>query len=149
MASDPSLFMQQALSGRREPPPSARALGHQGFLELRRGYARSRFVAREEFRTSFGVTHGGFLAAVLDDIMGQAVATTLAPDEACASVDIKVSFLEPVTPGTSLIAEGHVLRRGRAVVHVEATLALEAGTPVARGSSCFVLLPGARAERTE
>lgn len=141
MASEISSFMREALDGRREPPPSARALGHTGFLELEPGRARSRFVAREEFRTPFGVTHGGFLAAMLDDVMGQAVATVLAPDASCASVTLSVSFLEPVLPGTALVGEGRVVRRGRAVLHVEGSLSLETGAPVARGTSAFVLLP--------
>ncbi len=141
MGGEISRFMQEAQAGRREPPPSARTLGHQAFVELRPGYARSRFLAREEFRTPFGVTHGGFLAAMLDDVMGQAVATLLAPGERCASADLHVHLLEAVPPGATLVGEGQVLRRGRAVVHVEGTLALETGPPVARASSCFVLLP--------
>jgi acyl-coenzyme A thioesterase PaaI-like protein len=52
-----------------------------------------------------------------------------------------------MSPGAVLIAEGHMLRRGRAVIHVEGTLALAAGTPVARGSICFVLLPRAKPGR--
>lgn len=142
MAAEISAFMQAALDGRGAPPPSARAIGHTAFLELRPGYARSRFVARDEFRTPFGMVHGGLLAAMLDDVMGQAVATLLAPGDACASIDLSVRFLEAVRPGTVLVGEGQVLRRGRVVVHAEAMLVLDDGTPVARGSSSFVLRAG-------
>ena len=56
---------------------------------------RIQFEAKEEFTNHFGVIQGGFLAAMLDDTLGPAVASVVEPDDAIATIEIKVSYLRP------------------------------------------------------
>ncbi|TSA15411.1 MAG: PaaI family thioesterase [Betaproteobacteria bacterium] len=46
-----------------------------------------------------GVVHGGVLFTLADTAMGAALYTTLAPGENCATIEIKIHFLRPVTKG--------------------------------------------------
>jgi len=46
-----------------------------------------------------GVVHGGALFSMADTAMGAALHTTLAPGEFCATIEIKIHFLQPVRKG--------------------------------------------------
>jgi acyl-CoA thioesterase len=66
-----------------------------------------------------GVAHGGIAFIAVDTAMGLAVVSLLDPDSGCASVEIHIRFLEPMTSGT-LEATATVTRPGRRLMHVEA-----------------------------
>jgi uncharacterized protein (TIGR00369 family) len=57
---------------------------------------------------------GGFLAAMLDDTMGPALAATLAAGEIAPTLNLNVSFERPAKVGM-LSGKGRVLKRGRDV----------------------------------
>jgi len=63
-----------------------------------------------------GVVHGGALFTMADSAMGAALHTTLAPGEYCATVEIKIHFLQPVTKGRIRCATRLVHRGSRIAV---------------------------------
>ncbi len=96
-------------------------------------------LADERFLNPAGIVQGGFLAALCDSAMGAATVTWAAGRPVwTANVEMKVSFLRPVRPGTTLWCSAEVVAGGRRVAFVEA----EVRSPtevVARASSTYLL----------
>lgn len=130
-----------AVAGKTPPPPSAALLGWRA-LEAEPGHVRIQFQAREEFSNYFGVIQGGFLAAMLDDTLGPAVVSAIGPEDAVATIEIKVSYLRPAKAGT-MIGDARVVHQGRSVVFVEGTLENKSGDIVARATGTWRVMPGA------
>jgi uncharacterized protein (TIGR00369 family) len=112
---DREAFFWQIMDGRQPRPPCADALGIE-FSNVRphEGAADVTFVARPEFLNPTGNVQGGFLAAMLDDTMGPALAATLGKGEYAPTANLNVSFLKPAKAG-ALLGKGRIVRRGRDV----------------------------------
>ena len=128
------------VAGRQPLPPASQRLGLR-FLEAEpdSGRVRVEFSAGEEFTNPRGQIQGGFLAAMLDETLGAALATTLAAGEFAVSLEIKVSFLRPASPGT-LVGEGRVTQRGRSVAFLEGSLRDPEGELLATATTTTRLL---------
>lgn len=72
-------------------------------------------------KNSTGVVHGGAIFTVADTAMGAALFMTLAPDEICATIEIKINFFKPVFEGT-LRCEGVLVNKGKSVAYLDASL---------------------------
>ena len=105
------------------------------------GRTRWRMVADERFANPAGVMQGGFMAAFCDSAMGAAAVTHARGRKvSCANVEMKVSFMAAVVPGTELVCEAEVVSGGRRVAFAEARVT--AGDRlVATASSTYVLTP--------
>jgi uncharacterized protein (TIGR00369 family) len=103
---------------------------------------RAVFEVRPEFCHSGGtIAQGGFVTAWLDASMAQATMRDTNFESNIATLEIKVSFLKAVPPG-DVLAEGRVLRRGRRVVFLEASLFNADGTELlATASSSGLIVP--------
>lgn len=124
-----------------EPLPPATAHLGLRFLEAvpGSGCIRVAFEPKPEFANPRGQIQGGFLAAMLDDTLGAALATTLARNEFAVSLEIKVSFLRAASLGP-VIGEGRVTRRGRSIAFVEGELRDEAEQVMATATSTARIL---------
>gem|GEM_PF-280988 len=102
-----------------------------------------RVEAHERFANPAGVIQGGFAAACCDSAMGAAaVSFARGRPVRVANAEMKVSFLRPVRPGTSLTCEAAVVSGGSAVAFLEATLrTTDGGDVVARATSTFLYSP--------
>ena len=65
-----------------------------------------------------GVVHGGALFTMADTAMGAALHTTLVPGEYCATIEIKIHFLQPVTEGR-IRCRTRLVHRGRRIAVLE------------------------------
>lgn len=65
-----------------------------------------------------GVVHGGVLFTMADTVMGAALHTTLAPGEFCATVEIKIHFLQPATKG-KICCRTRLVHRGSRIAVLE------------------------------
>lgn len=102
----------QFVDGRLPAPPAAELLGLKVVrADADRAEFEATFEARPEFVNPAGKVQGGFLAAMLDETLGPALATTLAPDEFAPTLELKVNFLRPAAPG-ALTGQGRVVHRG-------------------------------------
>ena len=81
------------------------------------GRSRIRLEAGDRHLNPVGTVHGGAIATLVDTAMGAAVKTT--GDGSTATVEMKVTYLEPARPGT-LVADAQVRKRGRRITIVEA-----------------------------
>ena len=140
MNDSPDSPFWKAARGEIPPPPSAALLGWK-VLEASRGAGRARieFRATEQFTNVVGNVQGGFLAAMLDDTLGPALVTVLAPYEFCPTLELKVNFLKPAHPGR-FVGEGHVVHRGSSIGFLEGRLLDERDEVVATATSTVRIL---------
>jgi uncharacterized protein (TIGR00369 family) len=129
-----------AARGEIPPPPAARLLGWK-VLEAVPGSGRIRvqFEASPDFANPTGNIQGGFLAAMLDDTLGPALATTFAPDEFAPTLELKVNFIQGAKPG-SLFGIGKVVHRGKSVAFLEGELRDPSGNLIATASATARLI---------
>ena len=78
---------------------------------------------RPELLNPNGVVHGGALFSMADTAMGAALHTTLAPGEFCATVEIKIHFLQPVTKG-KIRCRTRLVQRGSRIAVLESHLSV-------------------------
>jgi uncharacterized protein (TIGR00369 family) len=130
-------ILHDAVAGEIPLPPAAALLGWQA-LEMRPGYVRVLYTAREEFYNPQGAIQGSFLAAMLDDAMGPAAFTLLPATDFAPTLEMSVSFLRPARAGT-LIAEGSVVHQSRRFMRLEGTLSTEDGELIATARATVVI----------
>jgi uncharacterized protein (TIGR00369 family) len=124
-----------AVAGRVPAPPAARTLGWcLEDVDPGAGTVRVSFDARPEFANPTGAIQGGFLAAMLDDTMGPALAATLGPDQFAPTLELKVNYLRPARPGR-LVGTGRVIHRGGSIAFLAGELADESGQVLATASA--------------
>ncbi|HYP83540.1 PaaI family thioesterase [Variovorax sp.] len=95
-------------------------------------------VRREYCHTNGTIAQGGFITAWLDAAMAHAVIHDTAHAQSVFSLEIKVSFYEKVGPGEGRV-EARVIRRGRRVAFLEASLYNPEGKLAAEASSTGML----------
>lgn len=124
-----------AVEGRVDPPPAAKTLGWKlEAIDPQQGTVRVGFEARDEFLNPVGAIQGGFLAAMLDDTLGPALAGTLEPDQFAPTLELKVNFLNPASPGR-LTGSGRVVHRGATIAFLEGSLTDDAGRVIATATA--------------
>lgn len=88
------------VAGRASPPPAAATLGISvQRVDPDRGEFEETFEALGGFLNPAGNVQGGFVAAMLDETLGPALAATLERDEFAPTLELKVNFLRPATLG--------------------------------------------------
>ncbi|HYK33969.1 MAG TPA: PaaI family thioesterase [Streptosporangiaceae bacterium] len=123
------------LAGRLPAPPAAATLGWQlSWVAPERGEIEVAFDARDCFTNPMGNVQGGFLAAMLDDTLGPALAATLDDGEFAPTVELKVSFLRPALPGP-IIGTGRVVHRGGTIAFLAGELKDPAGELLATATA--------------
>jgi uncharacterized protein (TIGR00369 family) len=119
------------LAGRQSAPPAAMTLGWElSWVAPERGEIEVFFDARADFANPMGNVQGGFLAAMLDDTLGPALAATLGEGEFAATLELKVSFLRPAAPGR-ITGTGRVVHRGGSIAFLAGELRDETGDVLA------------------
>ncbi|UED87614.1 PaaI family thioesterase [Streptomyces profundus] len=94
----------------------------------------------ESHYNPIGSVHGGFFATVLDTACGCAFHTTLPPEVGYTTLEIKVSFLRPITADTGMVtAHGWVIRRGRGAGFTDADIRDRDGRVLATASSTLLV----------
>lgn len=88
-----------------------------------------------------GVVHGAVLFALVDTAMGKATMSLLDDGLHCASVELSLRFIRPVSSG-SLSAEATVVKRGRSIVHLDARVHDGDERLIATSSGTFAILGG-------
>ena len=136
-------------NGLLPPPPVADLVGfHPIFVSP--GYVVFGYEPREEHYNTLGAVHGGIVTTVLDTVMGCAVHSTLAAGSAPVTIELKTSFVRPVTLASGLLrAEGSVVHPGSRVATAESKLLDEEGTLFAHASSSWLIYDAARKETKE
>jgi acyl-CoA thioesterase len=113
---------------RIEDDPWARALDIQ-WLELRRGYCRTRLRLQPHMVNFQGYPHGGVIFTLADVTFGAACNSH---GEDAVALSVTIDYLSAVAPRATLVAEGRQVKQGRRAGFYAITVtAEEDGTPVA------------------
>ena len=119
--------------------------GHISGLQLDRaapGEAWSSLPYRPVFvgDTETGVLHGGVVTAMLDESCGIAVQLALNASCAIATLDLRIDYQKPATPGLDIKAHSVCHRVTRSIAFVRSTAYQESeDDPVATATSCFMI----------
>src|SRR5438477_618853 len=131
--------LAEAIKGRRS------VYGHISGLTLDRaapGEAWSSLPYRSVFvgDTGTGVLHGGVVTAMLDESCGMAVQLALDGTRAIATLDLRIDYQKPATPGLEIKAHSICYRVTRWIAFVRATAYQESeDDPVATATACFMI----------
>lgn len=104
------------------------------------GVMVARMAVTEAHLQVMGRVHGGVLASLLDSAMALAVHADLPEGSAAATLDMHVSFVQPVREGI-LTGRARILSASRTVALVAADVRDAAGTLVATGQASYRLYP--------
>jgi acyl-CoA thioesterase len=86
-----------------------------------------------------GVLHGAVLFAMVDTAMGAATMSMLDEGQGCASIELHIRFLRPVSAGR-VVGEVEVLRCGRRVVQLQGQVVNDSDEVVATASGSFAVI---------
>src|SRR3954454_3530579 len=90
--------------------------------------------------TETGVLHGGVVTAMLDETCGMAAQLALDGTRAIATLDLRIDYLKPATPGLDIKAHSLCYRVTRSIAFVRATAYQESeDDPVATATACFMV----------
>lgn len=90
--------------------------------------------------TATGVLHGGVVTAMLDESCGMAVQLALDGTRAIATLDLRIDYQKPATPGLDIKAHAICYRVTRSIAFVRATAYQDAeDDPVATATACFMI----------
>ncbi len=119
---DKDAFFWQVQDGKLPAPRAAATLGISiRAVSPETGTIEVEFEGKPEFANPVGAIQGGFLAAMLDDTMGPALAATLNAGEFAPTLNLNVSFARPAKIG-KLLGKGRIVRRGKEVCLLAAEL---------------------------
>jgi len=131
--------LAEAIKGRRS------IYGYISGLRLDRvapGEAWSSLPYRPVFigYTETGVLHGGVVTAMLDESCGMAVQLALDGTRAIATLDLRIDYQKPATPGLDIKAHSFCYRVTRSIAFVRSTAYQESeDDPVATATACSVI----------
>src|ERR1700744_4658396 len=129
------LLQLRALMASGSKPGILVALNFE-FVEVEAGKAVFTGTPGEHAYNPIGTVHGGYAATLLDSACGCAVHSRLDATQAYTTLELKISYLKPITRDTGpLRAEGRVVSSGRRAAFAEATLADSTGRVYATATS--------------
>lgn len=95
-----------------------------------------------------GVLHGGAISALMDATCGSAVFQALTKVMSIATLELRIDYLKPATPGLDVVARAHCYKLTRHVAFVRgAAFHTDEADPIATCSGTFML--GTRGTKRE
>lgn len=92
-----------------------------------------------------GVLHGGAITSLLDACCGAAVFFAMMPPRPIATLDLRIDYLRPATPGMDVVAHGQTIKVTRHVAFVRATAYHDdPDDPIAVATGSFMLFGKSR-----
>jgi uncharacterized protein (TIGR00369 family) len=132
-------ILHRLTSGLIPAPPAAELVGFEPTYVMP-GRVVFAYEPREEHYNFLGAVHGGILTTVLDTVTGCAIHSKLDAGIAPVTIELKTSFVHPVTLDSGVLrAEGRVVHPGSRVATAEARLEGEDGTLYAHASSTWLI----------
>src|SRR3954454_14763519 len=90
--------------------------------------------------TATGVIHGGVVTAMLDETCGMAVQLALDGTRSIATLDLRIDYQKPATPGLAIKAHSSCYRVTRSIAFGRAPAYQDSeDDPVATATACFML----------
>jgi uncharacterized protein (TIGR00369 family) len=119
-------------------------IGHSldfSLVDVTEGTATFEGVPGEHAYNPIGSVHGGYAATLLDSACGCAVHSKLNANQTYTTLELKVSYLKPMTKNTGKVrAHGRVINVGRRVAFAEAVITDAAGKIYATATSTLLVM---------
>lgn len=134
-------FMRKIADGEL---PGAPIAGHfaMDVLAVESGSVTFRCTPDASHYNPIGTVHGGLVCTLLDSALGCATHTTLPAGMGYTSIEIKVSYLRPVSAGNgALTCTGRVTKPGRRVAFAEGEVLDADGKVVATATGSLLIFP--------
>ena len=125
------------MTGPRSPWPFAELLGMRA-KSIGDGRARFELAVEAKHLNPHGTLHGGVVYSLADSAMGAALFSQLGPGELCATLEIKMHYLQAVTGG-ALAAEAAVVDRTKRIGVMEAKVYGDGDRLVALATGTFYI----------
>lgn len=111
--------MRAIRDGHLPPPPLARLIGFRMSV-VEPGRIVMELEPREDLENTIGLLHGAAAAALLDTAMGCAISTRLEAGQSSVTLDLKLTYLRPLSVRSGTIAaEGKLIKLGRQTSYTE------------------------------
>ena len=137
-AADGLAQVQAMLDSGRQPPMNE-TIGI-ALVAIERGKSVFEGSPGPSVYNPMGSVHGGYVATLLDSACGIAVHTALAAGQGFTTIELKVSYLRPLSQRSGRVrAEGTLVSLGGRVAFAEARLLDEAGRLCATASSTLLV----------
>ena len=133
-------MLQKMIAGELPRPPIGEPMNFR-LAEVEKGRAVFEAEATPALLNPLGAVHGGWALTLIDSACGCAVHSELDAGIGYTTVETKVNFTRPITPGATVRCEGQVLSRGRQIATAEAYLRSADGKLLAHGTSTLIILP--------
>jgi len=132
-------IMEGVREGRFPQSPIAKLLNYE-VVAVAEGTVTLEARPSELHLNFLGIVHGGFAATILDACMGCAIHTTLPAGRSYTTMELKISYLRPITAvGGVVTAVGTVLRTGQSAGFADGRLVDSSGRLLAHGTTtCLV-----------
>lgn len=133
--------LRALIDGSTPAPPISSHIDLQ-FVSAETGDVVMTAQPNESHYNPIGSVHGGFFATALDSACGCAVHSTLPAGVGYTSLELKVSFLRPITAESGPVTiHGWVTRAGRNAAFAEADIRDADGRILATASSTCLIIP--------
>lgn len=122
-------------------PPAAELVGWELIeFDKSRKWIKIAFLGREDFTNPTGFVQGGFLVAMLDELMGSAIIMSTDAASLATTISINVDFIRP-SPVGRIVGEGEVTNLGKSIAFVEGKLFDPDHALLARATASCKLIP--------
>jgi uncharacterized protein (TIGR00369 family) len=109
-------------------------------VDVEEGWVRIAYAMGEPHFNRFGALHGGAIACAMDDVLAVAAGFVAQWGEIAPTLEMKVSYLSQGGAGRH-VAEAKVLKRGRQINFLEASLARADGKLIATATATIMIAP--------
>ncbi len=128
------------LHGLTPPPPCSELLGMRVIeFSPEGGKMTFQYQPTTAMTNPLGFIQGGFVTAMLDDVMAPALLSTCPAETSIPTLEIKTSFIKGVKPGP-VFAEGWIVKKTRTVAFMAAELTSTEGELLAIASATFRII---------
>ncbi len=104
------------------------------------GSCRVELPVRDHHFNPHGLVHGAVLYALADTAMGGALSGTLAEDQVCTTIEIKINYFRPWRSGT-LVCDAELVNGGRTTATLQSDVFDGEGRHLARALGTFAIVP--------
>jgi uncharacterized protein (TIGR00369 family) len=125
---------------KRQAPTSAWLNQQILELDVEDGWVKIGYDLGQAHFNRFGALHGGSIACVMDDVLAVAAGMVAKWGEIAPTLEMKVSYLNQGGAGKH-VAEAKVLKRGRQINFLEASLMREDGKVIATATATIMIAP--------
>lgn len=138
MGFEKRAFWQDLLT-RDDLPAAAKFLNFQLVdLDVKEGWVEAAFTLPPEAGNPAGDGQGGFVSAMLDEVMSIAGSIVQDGPAMAPTLQMTTSYIRPVPIGQRLIGRGECVRRGRAGIFTQGTLCREDGALLAQATASCI-----------